>query len=124
MAQGKPALPSRLSPMTALHRIGTAFLCAGLVALTACAGPARQPDPLTVPGGLLALFKKADSNGDEQLTREELSAGLPQYADKFDEIDTDHNGLVNYAELKSYLQWRRLEKDDNAERQRMRPTRH
>ena len=109
--------------MTALRRIGTAFLSAGLLAISACASSPRPPDPLTVAGGLRVVFKKADSNADEQLTRDEMRVGLPQYADQFDEIDTDHNGLVNYAELKSYLQWRRLEKDDNDSQSRMRPNR-
>ena len=105
--------------MTVPRRIGTAFLCTCLLALAACAGAPRHADPLAVAGGLLAVFKKADSNGDEQLTRDEMSAGLPQYAEHFDEIDTDHNGFVNYAELKSYLQWVRLGKEDAAEQQRM-----
>ena len=121
MAQGKPALPHRPDPMTALRCIGTAFLCACLLALAACEAEPRHPaDPLAAAGGLRAAFKKADSNDDEQLTREEMSAGLPQYADRFDEIDTDHNGLINYAELKSYLQWRRIEKEDDAAQQRAR----
>ncbi|MES2491593.1 MAG: EF-hand domain-containing protein [Pseudomonadota bacterium] len=119
MAQGKPALPSLPDLMTALRCISTASLCAGLLAMAACAGAPRHTDPLAVAGGLLAVFKKADNNGDEQLTREEMSASLPQYAEHFDEIDTDHNGFVNYAELKSYLQWVRLGKEDAAEQQRM-----
>jgi hypothetical protein len=95
--------------------VGTALLCAGLLALAACASKPQHPNGPTPPGGLRASFKKADLNGDEQLTREEMTAGLPQYAEHFDEIDTDHNGLVNLAELLSYAQWRRLEAEDAAE---------
>lgn len=105
--------------MTSQRRIGTALLCACQLALAACASPPPHPGPQGLQGGLRAAFKKADLNGDEQLTREEMSAGLPQFAEHFDEIDTDHNGLVNLAELQSYVQWRRLESEDAAEQQRM-----
>lgn len=106
--------------MIAQRCIGTAFLCACLMALTACASKPSRPGAQPLPGGLRAAFKQADKNNDEQLTREEMTAGLPQYAEHFDEIDTDHNGLVNLAELQSYAQWRRLEKEDDAEQQRIR----
>ncbi len=106
--------------MILLRRKGTALLCACLLALSACAShPAAGQGVRETPASLLAAFKKADTNGDEQLSREELSAGLPRYAANFDEIDTDHNGLVNFSELLSYVQWRRLQTEDAEEQHRM-----
>jgi len=108
-----------------LRHLGTVIACAGLLALCACASKPAHRNSFEVQGGLRAGFKKADINGDEQLTREEMKAGLPQFADHFDEIDTDHNGLVNLAELQSYAQWRRLEaEDDAAQQQYARGMRH
>ncbi len=49
-------------------------------------------------------LKKADKNGDAQLSREKLGTGFPAFADHFDEIDTDHNGFINLAELQSYFE--------------------
>jgi hypothetical protein len=105
--------------MTLLRRSGYVLLCACLLTLAACASKPQHPGPQGIPpGGLRAAFKKADTDGDEQLTREEMKAGLPQYAEHFDEIDTDHNNLVNLSELLSYVQWKRLEvEDENQARQ-------
>lgn len=61
---------------------------------------------------LLARFKQADSNGDEQLTREEMTHGMPELAPHFDEIDLDHNQQVNFAELWSYMQLRAFSAED------------
>lgn len=105
--------------MTLSRRTGSALLCACLLTLAACANKPQHPGLLGIPpGGLRAAFKNADTNGDEQLTLDEMKAGLPQYAEHFDEIDTDHNNLVNFSELQSYLQWRRFElEDENQARQ-------
>lgn len=77
------------------------------VLLCACASPREyRPSPLNVRTG--EQFKKADKNGDEKLSREELATGFPAFADHFDEIDTDHNGFINLAELQSYFEWSEL----------------
>ena len=95
------------------RRTGIPLLCLCLLALQGCASHRSRPGgPHETHASLLADFKKADLNGDEQLTREEMSAGLPRYAADFDEIDTDHNGVVNFAELWSYWQWRHMGTDD------------
>lgn len=93
-----PNLPLRLS------------ICLSAALLAACAAP-REPRSGDGPGlrqRVEAEFKKADKNGDEWLSREELAAGLPDLAGKFDDIDLDHNGRVNFAELWSYVEWRRV----------------
>ena len=84
-------------------------LCSLLLAtlLCACASPREyQPSPLNLRTG--EQFKRADKNGDEKLSREELAKAFPAFADHFDEIDTDHNGFVNLAELRSYFEWSEL----------------
>lgn len=95
-----------------------ALLYAGLLVLPACASHPDHPvGPHETHASLLADFRQADTNGDEQLSKEEMSAGMPRYAADFDEIDTDHNGQVNFAELWSYWQWRHLGTDDRARTQ-------
>lgn len=75
--------------------------------LSACASPREyQPSPLNLRTG--EQFKRVDKNGDEKLTREELAAGFPGFADQFDDIDVDRNGSVNLAELQSYFEWSEL----------------
>lgn len=100
--------------MILLRRTGTTLLCACLLALAACASHPTRLGARETLTNLRAAFKKADSNGDEQLSREEFGAGLPGYAENFDEIDTDHNGFVNFAELWSYVQWKHLGSEPEA----------
>jgi Ca2+-binding EF-hand superfamily protein len=75
--------------------------------ISACSG-GREYKPSPLHMRTQDQFKRADTNGDEKLTREELAAGFPEFADNFDEIDTDHNGFVNLAELQSYFEWSEL----------------
>ncbi len=75
--------------------------------ITACSGSfgdARR-DPLTP---VRAEFDAADSDGNEALDREEAAAGMPKLLDVFTEVDTDGNGEMTAAELRSYLQWQRV----------------
>jgi hypothetical protein len=116
MPQGKPALPDLSDPMPPLRRpLGTALLCACLLTLAACANQsARSHAARETRASSLAAFKTADTNSDEQLSREEFNAGFPDSAVDFDEMDTDHNGLVNFAEFWSYIQWKRVESEPDA----------
>ncbi len=102
--------------MIPLHRTtGPLLLGACLLALAACAShPAGPHRPRETQAAVLAAFKKVDANGDEQLSREEFSAGFPDDVADFDDIDTDHNGLINFAELWSYIQWKQMESDPTA----------
>ena len=78
----------------------TPLLYACLLLVSACAShPGQALGPHETRASLLADFKKADANGDEQLSKDEMNAGLPRYAADFDEIDTDHNGTVSKPEL-------------------------
>ncbi|MGH8462332.1 MAG: EF-hand domain-containing protein [Stenotrophobium sp.] len=90
---------------------------AGLILLGLLSACAEQPHGDYASGNamrahLLARFKQADTNGDEQLTREEMTKGMPELAPHFDEIDLDHNQRVNFAELWSYMQLRAFAAND------------
>ena len=85
-------------------------LAALLLALAGCASfGGDAPSPPATPAlrkELAAQFKAADKDGDENLTLEEAAAGMPAVAAHFDDMDTDRNGRVNFAELWNYAQWR------------------
>ena len=59
---------------------------------------------------LMAKFKAADTNGDGQLSKDEMSKGMPRLAAHFDEIDTNHDGQVSKQELVTYLRARKAAK--------------
>ena len=44
-------------------------------------------------------FKEADTNGDGQLSLDEVQAKMPRLADRFTTLDTDKNGLLSKEEL-------------------------
>ena len=44
-------------------------------------------------------FKAADTNGDGQLSLEEVQAKMPRLAEHFTELDTDKNGQLSKEEL-------------------------
>jgi Ca2+-binding EF-hand superfamily protein len=54
-------------------------------------------------GGMAARLKKADTNGDGMISREEAKA-LPHLAAHFDEIDANHDGQITADELRAYHQ--------------------
>ena len=84
-------------------------LAALLLALQGCASFDEVHSPPATPAlrkELAEQFKAADKDGDENLTREEATAGMPAVAAHFDDMDTDRNGRVNFAELWNYAQWR------------------
>ena len=44
-------------------------------------------------------FEQADTNGDGQLSLDEVQAKLPRLADRFSTVDADKNGLLSKEEL-------------------------
>lgn len=83
------------------------LLCLTLVAGAGCA---RRPHPGDFNPRVYfeADFKKADTDQDESLTRDEAVLGMPSIGQRFDEIDVDKNERLNFAEVWSYVQWRRV----------------
>ena len=61
-------------------------------------------------------FKKADTNGDGMISRQEAAA-LPRLLKNFDAIDTNHDGQITGEELRAFHQaqraehWKRLDTD-------------
>lgn len=49
-------------------------------------------------------LKAADSNRDGQWSKAEVDGKLPMVAAQFSQIDSDHNGLLTKAELKTHHQ--------------------
>ncbi len=89
-------------------RLSGALVAVTALALAACGGPrygSPRADALTP---LREAFDAADRDGDENLTREEMAAGLPKLAPAFDAIDTDSNQRISTGELRSYLEWQRV----------------
>ena len=52
-------------------------------------------------GGRGDHFKKADTNGDGMISREEAKA-MPRLAAHFDEIDANKDGLISADEMRAY----------------------
>jgi len=46
-------------------------------------------------------FRKADTNGDGRISREEAQKGMPQLARDFDRIDANKDGMVTMEELEA-----------------------
>jgi Ca2+-binding EF-hand superfamily protein len=44
-------------------------------------------------------FKEADTNGDGQLSLDEVQAKMPRLASRFSDLDTDKNGMLSKEEL-------------------------
>lgn len=54
-----------------------------------------------------ALFRRADSDGDGALSRDEAARSLPRMASKFDRIDADRDGRLSLDEAHAWLDARR-----------------
>ena len=62
------------------------------------------------PGGKLeAAFKKADTDNDGTLTKDEAKA-MPRVAKNFEAIDTDKDGTVSEQEIHDYMKAHRPKK--------------
>ncbi|MEQ1439130.1 EF-hand domain-containing protein [Fontimonas sp. SYSU GA230001] len=82
---------------------------AALVLLAACAAtPPERDARRDALAPLRDRFDAADRDGDGALDRDELAAGLPEFVADVDAIDTDRNGRISAAELRSYLEWQRI----------------
>lgn len=53
-------------------------------------------------------FEAADTDRDENLSREEVAAGMPKLLPVFETIDTDGNQRLSTGEMRSWLEWQRV----------------
>ena len=60
---------------------------------------ARETRHANMRGHMDEKFKEADTNGDGQLSLDEVQAKMPRLASRFNELDTDKNGLLSKEEL-------------------------
>ena len=105
--------PARRRPSWAI-RIAVVIALCGLAALVirhrviqrdaATAQPAVASAPAAPSDGVSQNFDAADADHSGGITREEMSNRLPRYAARFDEIDTDKNGVISLRELERFLQ--------------------
>lgn len=79
-------------------------LCCAVLLTAGCATERRKP----ISEALKQAFKTADKNGDEALDHDEF-ANFSLPGASFEQLDTDNNGQVTLAEVKSYLIWRRVQ---------------
>jgi hypothetical protein len=61
-------------------------------------------------GQFLERVKAADTDGDHRLSKAEMGKGMPRLADRFDQIDADHDGYVAMDELRTWMQARKAAK--------------
>lgn len=52
-------------------------------------------------------FAAADKNGDGKLSRDEVAQESPYLADKFDERDLNHDGVLSWEEFVGHNRWER-----------------
>src|SRR3954463_800372 len=91
-----------------VHRIAIGAVCVCATLMSAYVSAANEPG-----SKLEAAFKKADTDGDGSLTRDEAKA-LPRVAKHFDEIDTDKDGKVSLKELQGSMKKVRKEMHERA----------
>jgi hypothetical protein len=61
-------------------------------------------------GKFVERIKAADTDGDHRLSKAEMGKGMPRLADRFDQIDADHDGYVAMDELRTWMQARKTAK--------------
>ncbi|HUL96956.1 MAG TPA: EF-hand domain-containing protein [Usitatibacter sp.] len=70
----------------------------------AAAGATYAAGPQGGGQDFMARLKKADTNGDGMISRDEAAKSLPRISQHFDEIDTNHDGQITNEELQAFHQ--------------------
>ena len=86
--------------MTFNRHLAPWALAAAACAFTATALPAFSQTAAATPvsAEIAAAFKRADTNGDGKLSKEE-AANMPAIAARFDELDKDKDGFLSLEEF-------------------------
>lgn len=84
--------------------------CAVVALVAACSGGGVRYGAQRTAADieLEARFQAADTDKDELLSLDEVRAGMPELVELFTTIDTDGNGKLTLAEIRSYAEWRRI----------------
>ena len=97
-----------------MHKTIVALSLACLASLLPVLAQAQSADGATTPGARARdpekmrqkfdeRFKKADSNGDDKLSKAEAQSGMPRVASNFEAIDADKDGFVTKAEIQAAM---------------------
>ena len=87
-------------------------LCAASVAFTAVQAQTPDRPPPVSQGEQLAVlqFKLLDTNPDGKLSRDEVAL-FPRLADAFDAADSNHDGFVDFEEIRVFAKTYRAQRD-------------
>jgi Ca2+-binding EF-hand superfamily protein len=92
------------SPIRSLLFASSAALAMLLVAPGDAPAQSNEPQPVpSIDADMQRRFKEADLNHDGALTPAEAKAGGFNVEERFDSVDSDHNGTVTLFELGQYL---------------------
>ncbi|WP_269522128.1 EF-hand domain-containing protein [Coraliomargarita parva] len=85
-------------------------IAATLIPALSHAEPGQGPDGPGGPGKKGDFFKKLDTDGDKQLSKEEV-ADAKRLSENFDKIDADSDGYLTPEELRAHMKQMREERD-------------
>src|SRR5262245_51663959 len=95
------------APLTVIRTKGRSMRYVAILTALGLASAAflavAAPDGAGGPGGPMGRLKRADTNHDGMISREEAAA-LPMISKHFDEIDTNHDGQLTADELHAFHQ--------------------
>jgi Ca2+-binding EF-hand superfamily protein len=69
-------------------------------AMAPMADQSRMHDPMPAQGN--ERWKAADKDGNGALSRTEAEASMPHLAQKFDQVDANHDGQVSHDEMRAF----------------------
>lgn len=67
---------------------------------------------------ILERFQRADTDNDNSLSLTEATLSMPALARRFDAVDTNHDGVITYDEIKAIYEKRREALEQRAAREK------
>jgi hypothetical protein len=83
-----------------------AVVCVTPLGCSLFGGGQSSPGGSPLHHGLMKKLTAADSDGNGQLSRDEVQRSVPRLMKHFDEIDTNHDGQLSPDELRAYFRAR------------------